>query len=137
MASQILTSSQTVTASYADMETFTLSLKTPMIFNIWMDITLNNSEDITFRLLTDPDFDTAIGSIDYPLPLERIKRSRTELVALEKVIKNSSFNGTKAPIVSFEVKNSIPILKIQVKAGTLGGTAAVINTAEYTLGDNK
>lgn len=137
MASQIITSPQTITAAFVDLETFTLDLKTPMIFNIWADITLNDSSDITFRLLTDPDFDTAIGNIDHPLATKLITPTKTELRALELIIKNSAFNGTKAPIVSFNIGNSIPILKVQVKAGTLGATPAVINTAEYTIGDNK
>lgn len=134
---KIITSAQTLTETFVDLggEIVTNNLATNSLqgvgyidFVVWLNITPNDSENITIRALAKQGEGF---TNEYNFPLKVVKNTETQ------VKKNTfRFRATDLDepiILSLKLKECIPVIQLQVKAGVMGLSAGEVTTAEYSV----
>lgn len=128
---QLITSPQTLTASWADLgNPIIVNTSNYAFFTVWLGVTVNTSINIQCRALADID-----GTIkDFPLPIRNVLPNKVRVDRLEYINIEDGIVSGKIPLLQFEVDKSIPLIHVQVRTDTVGGTAGTIDTAHYTIG---
>ena len=122
----IITSPQTITDSWTDLG---LQIQTIdySFFSTYLDIDINDSKNVQFRFRGI--YDT--GGADFIIPLKTIKKDK---VLLDDVYYEVNSDADQKIILQTDMDQNIKFIKLQVKVGTVGATAGIINTAKYRQG---
>lgn len=127
----IITSAQTITGSWADVKdagtSGEIATGNYSFFNTNIELDINDSENVQFRYLA---LDIS-GGLEYFVPFMNIKNNKIELDYVPFEIKNDEDQNIIIPI---DLDQRVRILKLQVKALTVGSTAGIITTATYRQG---
>ena len=130
MASQakgnIIDSPQTITDSWADVggEIETLNYS---FFGAYLVLDINDSEDVEFRFRGLE----ISGGTEYYIPLKVIKNDRVDIKDFPFRIHSDVDQNL---ILETQLDNIIPLLKLQVRALTVGATAGIVTSATYRQG---
>lgn len=125
-AGNLISSPQTITGSWTDVggENETIGYS---FFNANIQLDINDSENVQFRYLAL----NVTGGLEYFVPFLNIKVNKIELDYVPFEIKNDEDQNILIPI---DLDQRIRILKLQVRALTVGSTAGIITTATYRQG---
>ena len=122
----IITSPQTITGSWVDLGVEIESLDYSF-FGAYIVLDINDSEDVEFRFRGL----NVTGGTEYYLPLKVIKNDRVDVKDFPyriHVDEDQNF------ILGTELDIIIPIIKLQVRALTVGATAGIVTSATYRQG---
>lgn len=122
----IITSPQTITGSWADVgiEIETLSYS---FFGSYIELDINDSKNVQFRYKAL----NSTGGSEYSLPFKTIKKDK---VLLDDYPFEINSDTDQNIIIETEIDQAVPIIKLQVRALTVGATAGIIETATYRQG---
>lgn len=127
----IITSPQTITGSFVDVKdsgtTGEIETLGYTFFGAYIELDINDSKNVQFRFRT---LDVT-GGTEYYIPFKTIRKDKSLLDDFpEEVNKDVDQNFVLEAIMD----NIIPIIKLQVKALTVGSTAGIITTATFRQG---
>lgn len=127
----IITSPQTITGSWADVKDSGTSGEIDALgrsfFCSYIELDINDSLNVQFRFKA---LDVKGGN-EYFIPFRTLKPNKTLLDGFPFEINNDADQNI---IITTPTNNAIPIIKLQVQALTVGGTAGIITTATYRQG---
>jgi hypothetical protein len=121
----IITSPQTVTNAWADLGS-ELDMTSWKRMGIWLDVTINNSNNVRVRALAKR---LANGALEYPIMIKTI--SATD-VKLQPGYYELDSDSNQQAYFEVETNGLIPVIQWQVEAGTVGVAGATINSAFAT-----
>jgi hypothetical protein len=127
-ATVLIPAAQTVTAAWVNIGDV-MNLSGVEAINLWAKIDINDSTSVQFRVVGKL---TPGASDVYVLPLATASATTVDLDDDEKVVQDTDHNS----IVPFSLGGGISFGQIQVKAGVLGATAAIVTAAHVTIGNN-
>lgn len=96
-------------------------------FTSFIELDINDSLNVQFRYVGL----YVTGGLEFILPLKTIKKDKILLDAVPFEINSDSDQNI---LVATEIDQTVPIIKLQVQALTLGGTAGIITSATYRQG---
>lgn len=119
---------QTITDTWADMggEIETAGYKN---MGMWYSLDINDSQNVRFRFLAK-QLPGAAG--EYSFPIKTVSATKIDLEFEYFEVVN---DADQKVVFSIDLGNLIPIVQVQVMAGTAGATPGKILTAEYCLGN--
>ena len=113
---------QTLTASFVDVGA-EINVENYKQLWLYFNVDINSSSNVTFQVLSK-----GLGGSWYYLPVESAGTAKTlvDPSVYELNVDADQLQIVKCPVVGCS------IVKVQVKAGTLGAPAAILLSAEYT-----
>jgi len=124
----LLETPQPITASWVDVGEQYSSFGFNVI-GIYLNLTINNSQDFRIRLLAKKSPD---DTDEYVLPINLLTSIKTHVTDFYAEI---DVDGDKKILLLFEIDTVIPYIKIQVQGGFVGATPATIDSIAYCLGE--
>lgn len=129
----IITAPQIVTDVWATMGAGNIETIGYSFFTPYIDITINDSKDVQFRFRLS--YESGIGEPLYIFPAKEAKKIGgifyTDLDDFRFRLKNNIDQHMPIPI---DLDSTVKIIELQVMAGTVGITPAVIDKARYRQG---
>ena len=122
---QIITSAQTVTDAWVDLGA-EIDVSQYRRTGIWIDLDINSSNNVRLRALAKL---AGRGASVYPPVIKTI--GATDIGVVAGYYEFTSDSDQQA-YFELETNGLIPVIQWQVKAGTVGLTAAIIKSAEAT-----
>lgn len=127
---QIVDVPQTLTGSWVDLgREFRTDRKEKV--SLWLDITINDSENLRIRILGKLNLATAD---EYCLPISTVSGSEIDI---QDEYNELSDDVDQKIVVNVLLEHLIPVIQWQVQVGTVGATPAVINSAYMTWGKRR
>lgn len=122
----LLDSPQTVTANWVDIGS-EIEIDGINDIGFWIKVTINDSNNIDFRYLALH----ALGDSDeYEIMVETISAG---VEAEDPVVHELNRDIDQKVFFHFPINGEIPVLQMQVKAGTVGATGATIDEVLYDI----
>lgn len=115
---ELIESAQTLTAGFVSLGS-EVNSRNYRIATLFLDIDINDSEDVTVQPLSSGE------SSDFSFPL---KTSGTGKILVDALTYEINTDADQKIAISMDV-SGIREMSFQVKAGTLGSSAGIINTA--------
>lgn len=123
----LISAPQNFTAGWVDLG-FEIDCRTYNTLAVWLELDINLSNNARIRALTKL---TLGGTNEYVLPIRTVSATDVKVDA-----EYTEFNtdADQSMVLSVELANVVPFVQFQIQAGTVGGTAAQIDSAYATLG---
>lgn len=123
----MIAAAQNFTAGWVDLG-FEIDCRSYTTLAIWLELDINLSNNARIRALAKH---TAGGTNEYVLPIKTVSATDIKVDA-----EYTEFNtdADQSMVLSVELLNVVPSIQFQIQAGTVGGTAAQIDSAFVTLG---
>lgn len=122
----LLSSPQTVTASWADVGS-EISVDNVTDVGFWTKITINNSQNVQFRILAKH---TAAHADEYEI-LGATYSAGTYTV--DATIYELNSDADQKVFFHLALGKEVPVIQVQVKAGTVGATGATVDQILYDI----
>jgi len=120
----LISAAQNVTTSFVDLG-FEIPCAGYKYLNVFLTLDINNSLDFRIKALAKH---TSAGAEEYPIQYEM--RNSTE--AIDGAYREINLDADDLYVAKINVE-SIPLIQIQISAGTVGVTAGQIDACYYTL----
>ncbi len=98
---------------------------------LFLQVDKNNSLNIRIRVLEKTTDD---GAIEYTQVIETVGASDTKLEDHYYELNVDGADQDENIAILIELRNTVPVVQVQVMAGTVGATAGQIDGAHYSLG---
>lgn len=123
----ITTDPQSFTSSFVDLgsEISTNGFKT---LSIWFRIDINDTLNARFRLLAKT---VSAGAVEYTFPIKTVTSS---LITVEEEFFEFNVDADQDIVISADLDFTIPVVQVQISAGTVGAGAGQILSSGFTLG---
>lgn len=95
---------------------------------LWLQVDINNTLNARVRVLEK----TALaGTLEYTQIIETVGTSD---VKTEQQYYEINVDADQNIVILVELRNTCPVVQVQIQAGTVGATAGQIDSAYYSLG---
>lgn len=112
---ELLAAAQTITDTWADVGE-AIDVRDVSSLGLWVDLDVNNSQDVRLRLVALPSPDSADI---YELPLEAVAATESKIQDHYFELDN---DADQKMLLKVSVSDVALYVKVQVMAGTVGGT---------------
>lgn len=129
---QLTNQAITVTAVWQDVTSKVINTKNVDSVGLWVDATINDARNLRFRAVGVPE---AKSTEEYDLPIQTVD---PDIIKLEAEFFEFEIDLDQKMVFQLSIGDLIPYIKIQVQAGTVGATPAVLNKvlASVNVGDD-
>ncbi len=123
----LISSAQNLTDSWVDLG-FEIECISYNTLAVWIELDINLSSNARIRAIAKH---ASGGANEYVLPIKTVSATDIKVDA-----EYTEFNtdADQSMVLSVELANVVPFVQFQIQAGTVGGTAAQIDSAYVTLG---
>lgn len=125
-ASALITAKQVITANWVDLGSV-IDTRGAETLGLWIVLDIEGSNDVRIRALAAH---TAAGT-EYTLPIRTV--SSTDVKVRPEYIEFDT-DADQNMLLAVKLENIVPLVQVQVMAGTLGSPAAEIDEAHTTKG---
>lgn len=122
---QEIATDQAFTAAWADMGD-ELRVQGVRFLVLWLQVTVNGSTNMRFRILAKTEED---GAIEYSLPIET---DAAAVITIEPRFVELNNDADQNIVLGWELAGAAPWIQFQIQVGALGAPAATVDSAIVT-----